>query len=293
MSQFGDLPAAIFNWRPGQISPPQATKPRDISRSKESRNNDLRIERDKLKDNLQEQCQISKTLSHQLDDSESQFNTLKQRVEELDSYTNALKERLSQAERRFMAAEASVEKATQSHTAELESQRKISIDRILELQDNARKLQGQISSFRHMITKRGAASDEVDDAAIVSRFTALRDHIQGIVHKSYQPHKGTRPYIGKDANSRCLAFSKFWKRDDLSDPEIRNQIRALIFQCLWEIFFEKPCFGLGNSQGLESGLTSFELALGENNRGRVPFCSFWACLTEHQTTTPTRQNGES
>jgi hypothetical protein len=68
-----------------------------------------------------------------------------------------------------------------------------------------------------------------------------------------------------------LTYAKFWERADLSGSEIRSQIRAFMFQYLWETFFAKPCFGLGNPEGLELGLTRFELALKEQNGGEIPF----------------------
>jgi septal ring factor EnvC (AmiA/AmiB activator) len=114
MTQFGDLPAAILNWRPGQISPPQTTKARDISRLKESRNNNIRIERDKLKDDLEEQRQVCKALSHQLDKSESQVKTLKQQLGNSESRIDMLEQQRGGSESQIIALKQQLNHAERS-----------------------------------------------------------------------------------------------------------------------------------------------------------------------------------
>jgi hypothetical protein len=143
--------------------------------------------------------------------------------------------------------------------------------RIGELDQANRKLQEQVAKFRDIIMKGSGQSRQVDDSTIITLFVALRQQIQNIAFQFYQVDQ--RPKGMKQLSQRQQEFFSLWRKK-LTQPQLRNRVRAMIFELLHDWILGRRCFGLEdfNVHGdLEISLAQFEEAL-EKTEGKVHMC---------------------
>lgn len=128
----------------------------------------------------------------------------------------------------------------------------------------------QAAAFRDIILKNsGTGAEQLDDAAIIAKFTDLRDRIQKIVAKDCQPDR-----LNDAQGHEGL---QHFQRQGLTDPELKNRLQGGIFVQVCNLFFLKPVFGLeGVSQDnkIEEGLGQFEALLARDGTGALTYCAF-------------------
>jgi hypothetical protein len=140
---------------------------------------------------------------------------------------------------------------------------------LTEARHQKQSLAEQNAKYRNIILDRSAASGEaIDDSQVTAPFRDIRGQIQRIVRRHYPAERTPQP-LPHSATPDQREFFGFWK-GGLSQPQLNNRSRAMIFKLLNEHMLCCPCFGLDNVKPtgqLESALIDFELALCKVGKG--------------------------
>ncbi|RDL33957.1 uncharacterized protein BP5553_08325 [Venustampulla echinocandica] len=149
------------------------------------------------------------------------------------------------------------------------------------LEQQNKKLAEQAAKFRSIILNQTSSSGEaIDDSRITTPFIDIRGQIQRIVFKHYSPVQKPRP-LSASATQKQREFFDFWEQG-LSQAQLKNRTRAVIFELLNENLLSHPCFGLDDFEPagqLESALAGFEVALGSVSQGHESEIIEWRTRT--------------
>jgi hypothetical protein len=196
-------------------------------------------------------------------DSDQDFQELQSSHQNLEMQNRKITEQLHQHEERYQIAEEQLQEFSEEKTR-LEC-------RLAELEQQNRKLEERNATFRDIILKYSNSGGEpVDTTRILVEFSGLRSQIQKIVcSKSFQVDPACRPQVTRNTTHSQRDLIQCWE-DGLSEPELKNRIREVIFLILNSAILSKPCFGLDDSSTggeMENGLANFEMALNKISRG--------------------------
>ena len=143
--------------------------------------------------------------------------------------------------------------------------------------DQANKvLRERNTRLRGVFTKRSNESESIDDNSIVASFVSLRQQIQRIVSGHY-----IIPQIPNltSASDIQKAFFSIWL-DKFSESQLRNRVRAKVFELLSNAILRSKCFGLDGVEShdglpVEAGLANFETLLDNIGPGKKIIRALW------------------
>jgi chromosome segregation ATPase len=187
-----------------------------------------------------------------------------------------------------LAAEKKVLEQTLERTVEDKTELSSRLNEAVQERDELRRHRQanmlKIRKLGDMIVKNSQTSDEPLDEDILQDMYKVRNMTTEVIKKAYPDHVLIMPEVAKDLTKRFNTdyYTRFYIQRVMIDkgPERRRRLLiSMLFEVLYDKFFDLGARRFGVPRDMETKLQEFERRIEENSKGSCTFLQtdVWVC----------------